>query len=299
MGMYCGMPWYPSDLEMGSTRRTPKCVWLDGDNSNGLPQALSFQLDAFADSADKMAQYAKWPDTLCRSTPRFSTWQDLDWNSQIPIFKPKLDYYDDSATGGQGADMDFGKIVDSDDCKYDKKKERQLRLDPACHKKGVWSSQLPLPWYQDKSHKSHKRHDRRHPPQSRAGESDESGTSHGMNSDTAQRPRLPRGGKSLAARFAEQLVVSTKRSHSSTATELCDSETSFGPDFVSTEEGLFCSMSQKKTFPLCNRNGEADASTCFDLDANELVVPKTLDTAHTKRILDELPITNYTLVRRW
>ncbi|KAI7782906.1 hypothetical protein LA080_012779 [Diaporthe eres] len=252
-------PWYASNLEIG-------LIWLDGDNTNALPQALSFQLDAFAESPDKKAQYIEWKDTLCKSTPRFSTWQDLDWNSLIPIFKPPLKYEADSVTGGQGGDKDFGRVVDNDDCPCDKEKERILRLDDKCKDRGIQASQPP------------------------------------SDAATKKREEMPQregGSKDIRRRFEGQLVVSSQRSHN--ATELCDSETSFGPDFVSTEEGVFCSMSQKKTFPICchDRDSSEDTHICFDLEVNALVMPESEDTAHTKRIRDELPATNYSLVRRW
>lgn len=164
-----------------------------------------------------------------------------------------------------GGDKDFGVIVDSDDCKYDKKKERVLRLGDKCEAKGIRATKVPMFDYNRQK--------------------------------LRERPERREDTKDLRARLASQLVVSSKRSH--TATELCESETSLGPDFVSTEEGVFCSMSQKKTFPICGRDSDPAADACFDLEANALVMPQPEDTAHTKRIREELPATNYSLVCRW
>lgn len=233
---------------------------------------MSFQIDAFAESSDKKDQYIEWKDTLCKSTPRFSTWQDLDWNSPIPIFKPPLKYEADSLSGGQGGDKDFGRIVDSDDCTYDKDNERILRLGKNCKDKGIQASAGGKPATKKREY----------------------------------RPKRPEGTKNLRRSFEGQLVVSTQHSHN--ATEVCDSDTSAGPDFVSTEEGVFCSMSQKKTFPICGHDSDSnkddidankDTSVCFDLATNALVMPGSGDTEHTKQIRDELPATNYSLVRRW
>lgn len=230
---------------------------------------MSFQIDAFADSPDKVTQYRDNKDTLCKSTPRFSTWQDLDWNSPIPLFDPPLKYEVDSVTGGQGRDKDLGKIVESDDCTYDKEKERYLKeLGQKCKDKGIGRSGFPPGRFIQSS-----------------------------PSRRQERPQRPAGTNDLRRRFAGQLVVSSMSSHN--ATELCDSETSFGPDFVSTEEGVFCSMSQKKTFPLCGHDGASTRDICFDLEAGALVTPDSEDTAHAKRIREELPVTNYSLVRRW
>jgi len=57
------------------------------------------------------------------------------------------------------------------------------------------------------------------------------------------------------------LVVSGHEGHS--AKDLCDSGSSYGPDFVSTVENTYCDMSAKKAWPLCDRNGVKD--NCFDL----------------------------------
>lgn len=212
----------------------------------------------------------EYKDTLCKSTPRFSTWQDLDWNSPIPYFSPPLKYEKDFTSQGQGADLNFSQIVDTDLCKYDKKKTRKLKLDPSCDQKGVKKTILG--------------------PTKKPLDITPPGTDWWRRSEDSNR-------QNLSARLARQLVVSSKGSHS--ATEVCDSETSFGPDFISTEEGVFCSMSQKKKFPICGREGSSAADACFDLETNTLVVTESKDAEHTLRIREALPATNYSLVRRW
>lgn len=66
-------------------------------------------------------------------------------------------------------------------------------------------------------------------------------------------------------RFKNQLVKSGRKYHS--AKELCESPSSMGPDFCSTEEGLFCDMEHKKTWPLCC---EEIPTNCFDEEKNEM-----------------------------
>lgn len=63
-----------------------------------------------------------------------------------------------------------------------------------------------------------------------------------------------------------QLVVSKYEGHS--AKELCGSEQSFRPDFVSISEGIFCDMSTKEAWPVC---GQSIANGCFDLDKEEMI----------------------------
>ena len=63
------------------------------------------------------------------------------------------------------------------------------------------------------------------------------------------------------------LVASPHESHS--AQQLCESETSHGPDFVSHKEGVFCDMETRALWPLCNSNGVDDA--CYHWDTHSLV----------------------------
>jgi hypothetical protein len=66
--------------------------------------------------------------------------------------------------------------------------------------------------------------------------------------------------------FPGKLVTSAQAGHS--ARELCESGNSLGPDFVSQHEGLFCDMSEKELWPLC----DADHTTgCFDTQNNTMV----------------------------
>lgn len=58
-----------------------------------------------------------------------------------------------------------------------------------------------------------------------------------------------------------QLIVSDIEDHS--AQELCDHPNSRGPDFVHKTENLFCDMTERKTYPLCN--GQVQTN-CFALD---------------------------------
>ncbi|KAH8776233.1 hypothetical protein BGZ57DRAFT_364443 [Hyaloscypha finlandica] len=57
-----------------------------------------------------------------------------------------------------------------------------------------------------------------------------------------------------------QIVVSDYDTHS--ATELCDSATSVGPDFVSTKENFFCDMCTHELWPLCSPTINQG---CFDI----------------------------------
>jgi len=60
---------------------------------------------------------------------------------------------------------------------------------------------------------------------------------------------------------ANRVIISSLSQH--TATRLCDSDSSSGPDFVSYSENLYCDMSLKQSFPLCS---EAAQEECYDVD---------------------------------
>ncbi|KAL3476680.1 hypothetical protein BJX99DRAFT_246700 [Aspergillus californicus] len=70
---------------------------------------------------------------------------------------------------------------------------------------------------------------------------------------------------------ASELVLSDSTWHS--ATDLCDSETSMGPDFVHTSEGIFCDMGAKVKYPFCDAE---TTSACFDLDQQRVIGNSTL-----------------------
>ncbi|KAI9696253.1 MAG: hypothetical protein M1836_005806 [Candelina mexicana] len=62
------------------------------------------------------------------------------------------------------------------------------------------------------------------------------------------------------------LVISESENHS--AKELCEHPNSLGPDFVSTEEGIFCDMTAKEYWFLCSATLKTG---CFDVDKKEMV----------------------------
>ncbi|KAI1379886.1 hypothetical protein F4677DRAFT_407913 [Hypoxylon crocopeplum] len=67
-------------------------------------------------------------------------------------------------------------------------------------------------------------------------------------------------------RSDNRLVVSEHPHHN--ATEVCESESSWGPDFVSKAEGVYCNMETHEAVPLCD---PVMKEGCFDLDSSTLV----------------------------
>jgi hypothetical protein len=118
-GQRCGQSWFPSKNPIGNGFYKPKCVWLDGDHSNGInARAISFHVNDMAPNEDKIKEYQNNPDTLCHSTPRFSFWGNLLPDGIIPFFEPRLKY-NIQRDLNQGSDKDPQRVIDKPG-QYDK-----------------------------------------------------------------------------------------------------------------------------------------------------------------------------------
>lgn len=63
------------------------------------------------------------------------------------------------------------------------------------------------------------------------------------------------------------------------ATDVCRSTMSFGPDYVNVKEGMFCRMEDRTLLPLCPGVAHTDAPVddkCFDMDSKQVVDQRTL-----------------------
>lgn len=67
---------------------------------------------------------------------------------------------------------------------------------------------------------------------------------------------------------SSRLVISNNAQH--TASGLCESESSFGPDFFNPADGTFCRMTDKTLWPVCDNSTAVD--NCFHKDLQKLVV---------------------------
>ena len=79
----------------------------------------------------------------------------------------------------------------------------------------------------------------------------------------------------------EDLILDNSQQHS--AKELCESPTSFGPDFVNLEEGLFCRMADKKLWPLCRPGWIHD---CFSVKSRALNTSSEVLSSPYREVLD-------------
>lgn len=71
----------------------------------------------------------------------------------------------------------------------------------------------------------------------------------------------------------DQLIVSSNAAHN--ATQLCESATSRGPDFVSVPENVFCDMDTHTAFPICSPSGhDDDDPDCVHMDLGKRSIVK-------------------------
>lgn len=113
-------------------------------------------------------------------------------------------------------------------------------------------------------------------------------------------PPFKRGLESSKARASKRntnpqpshLIVSKFDNQS--AAELCGSDQSYGPDFVSVAEGIFCDMSAKEAWPLC---GAGIAHGCFDLDTNQMVSQGSQ--RRDEQTGRSVPVKSYDTVGQW
>ncbi|KAH7408787.1 hypothetical protein DE146DRAFT_752900 [Phaeosphaeria sp. MPI-PUGE-AT-0046c] len=80
----------------------------------------------------------------------------------------------------------------------------------------------------------------------------------------------------LMGRSDDSLVISSLSGQNATA--LCEQPNSYGPDFISLEEGIYCNMETRETLAICSSTVVGD---CFDVDSTSHILK---DGAHKPRI---------------
>jgi hypothetical protein len=84
------------------------------------------------------------------------------------------------------------------------------------------------------------------------------------------------------------LVISEFAEHS--AIEVCESESSWGPDFVSITEGIFCDMCERESYPLCDEGSggssiQMEPGSTYSIDPSALYAKATatgMSNSHNK-----------------
>ncbi len=246
VGKLCGVPWYYSSTQLKD--KIPNCVWIDTNADKGHKyNGLSVHMPSFwnnnreAEQVEaRVQQLIQNPELMCKSKPRFSMWDNIIPENDIPMF------------------LDVLEMSDGPDSEDDQK----TVLDPA-----RWSQtdtgyiKGPIPKFEDGS-VCFPHPDDCHP----SGPSAEEDLTLNSPVGATKRKRGLRRRQEVSARvMPDDLRISSFAQHS--ARQLCEDAMSEGPDFVSLAEGLFCDMStldnRKQLYPLCSATV---TTTCFDLD---------------------------------
>ena len=94
----------------------------------------------------------------------------------------------------------------------------------------------------------------------------------------------------------DQLTISEHAHHAGMARQLCESETSLGPDFVTTAGRQFCDMCTRRLWPLCSADSVDNAGDgCFHLETKAL----RLRAPAGSRRRDEVQRKKYRRVDQW
>ncbi|MCJ1484650.1 hypothetical protein MMC06_004823 [Schaereria dolodes] len=95
VGYSCGGDWYHSQYKIGQNDYMPKCVWLSirPTTANKLRhQGMGIHITDFNSDSDKLAkQYQKYPDSMCKTAPRFKLYERSHPDDVLPIYFPPLD----------------------------------------------------------------------------------------------------------------------------------------------------------------------------------------------------------------
>jgi hypothetical protein len=239
VGELCGAPWYHSSTILSAQDLyTPKCVWIDGDETNGIKtKGMAIHLPSFVATEERAQSMTDDKDLWCKVQPRLHFYDDLDREQPVPYFEPH-------------AEFEPVTLLDKDPAGL---------KDPSRWKTNDngWKDPTPPPQQQPNNGGGEpgKGQPNINPPNIKEPK---------INPPNINPPNLPR--QATGGRFKGHLIKSSHKSHS--AKELCESSTSMGPDFVSIEEGFFCDMDAKKAWPLCNAE---ITNGCFDVQKNQMV----------------------------
>jgi hypothetical protein len=264
----------------------PRCIWIDRDDSDGShTKAMGIHLPSFLPNQGRVDQYNADNDVMCKADPRFKLYDQLDVEDPIPFFK--------------NTPFDLQTLIDFN---------HTQTLDPA-----NWGT---TPVDRDALQGIEKRNSGKN-GYAQASSQDSNSTSscatvtnttisgsgsagnkgdqspdcasnNSGNNTNSGNPTAPKQN----AKHRGQLIKSGSQYHS--AAELSGSATSYGPDFVSIYEGVFCDMDQKKIWPLCK---DAKQAACFDETTNKMRLGAGNSRRDGKGIV--LPRKDYTDVEQW
>jgi hypothetical protein len=272
---FCGVPTFEnSRIHPGTDIRFP-CVWLSAAPelypSRG---AVSWKLTDFSPTSTPKGQAMaeQWsgnPPTLCRAPARQQFWTQTTHDSCVPYYRRALEHTP------EGADKDLQYVMNGNV--------------QTCKDAGTPDNGVSL--YTEEGAKSLKEEDAlrvvhasepyttdpRHPEQGKAPPIPAGTELHstlqlgplvGRRSDGRVYPRAARP---ELEKCLHELVVSHLPTNS--ARRVCKNPMSWGPDFVSVHEGMYCDMCERELYKVCTSKHQ---SQCFDLAKRTLRMPRRL-----------------------
>ncbi|PVH75622.1 hypothetical protein DL98DRAFT_536434 [Cadophora sp. DSE1049] len=304
-------PNYPSTAQFPglTTSYKPPCFWMSNDGR--FPKGFSARLSDFffpgssGPANETATQWTEFPDTLCHAPARQQFYKET--GDCIPFYPSGLDVVNQKDE--QGFDVDFIAIETSHTITCSNagvpwNRDVQLEATPVPATQPSANPALTIPPGVTLQSSLNLGHLRRTPQTTSSGEPPHITAApipkHQPKSQpkvelSKKNPIINRQIEKRAERPHEwceenQLVISEDTGHS--AVEVCESLSSWGPDFVSVQEGIFCDMCLRKTYPLCGGGGGA-TRTCFDLEKKQLIA-----LARVRRS-EGVPVKRYVSVRHW
>ncbi|KAI9766664.1 MAG: hypothetical protein M1839_004787 [Geoglossum umbratile] len=242
----CGAAWYHSNTYVTlqqSYTYYPSCIWIasshkDGTRSGNFPEGFAYRIIDFASGNEARAkQYVDKPETMCQSTPRFKMYNNLTEMNCVPFFNPPLQPAADFSDADLNALKTDGKLAcdpaPGQELTYKKKMELQKGV---CFPRGGCVTGYGVKKRDDE-----------------------------LDDELDDESIVPRADTKANGCTPGRLVVSNLDAH--TATELCNSTTSAGPDFISMKENLYCDMCTHQIWPLCKDGTQAG---CFDKETKAM-----------------------------
>ncbi|KAH8901232.1 hypothetical protein GQ53DRAFT_4455 [Thozetella sp. PMI_491] len=286
----CNAPWYPSeDLFPTTDDYRPNCTWIGTDDR--FPHSISMKLTDFSFPGSNTPRAVAIADEiksnrdyLCNAPGRMMFWKKGDANGEdhdecIPIYPPIKRYDNGTAIDPKQILQGhvFGKNCDPSHIGTPWFNYPHLK-DPFAPQGGLIPPLRGVPA-------------KRAQPTLRAAVDPAIARRWGgERSETAiERRRILLERRDLCV---ENLVISPHPGHS--ARSVCESDTSYGPDFVSLHDGMYCDMCERSLHPVCRpsiREG------CFDLVKKELRLG--LSGLQGRKLQDMPPPKTYKSVARW
>ncbi|OQU98545.1 hypothetical protein CLAIMM_04314 [Cladophialophora immunda] len=84
-------------------------------------------------------------------------------------------------------------------------------------------------------------------------------------------PNVSRNDSSTPANLDFNSALVKSNLDLSSAVQMCQGSSTKGPHFVSLSEGIYCDMSTRELYPVCNSGAGRSGEICFDSDLDELV----------------------------